>query len=260
MAVGFVSASITDPDYVTIMSLLFRSESPMTAENSFSKSIAFSILVFFAIAGFQHFITIKNNEEDAVVNESSVLIVETSNQIHIKSGIEEQEHNDLSFTLAKKKAIVGTIAGSFLSLGLGISRMVNNDKILDFLDLTLISKHRWDPSLAVVMGSGVFVSVISYQFVKGYNKLLSDDKALSTPLIYEVDNVGFSECIPSKSAIDTNLLVGAMIFGLGWGIGGLCPGPAMYEALIGKPEALFLFIPSMALGANLASRAEERWI
>lgn len=66
--------------------------------------------------------------------------------------------------------------------------MVNNEKILVFLDLTLITKNKCDPSLVIVMGSGVFVSFVSYQLVKGYNRLLSDEKALSTPFIYEVEN------------------------------------------------------------------------
>ena len=242
MAVGFFTASILDPDNLpTYVRQLFRSKSTLTKSNPITQLFTLCILVLFVTIGVRLYSEINDTSDsgDVISNEETELINKPNGQ-----------SSSSTLLLAKKKAIPSMISASLFALGLEISQMTNNTKVLDFLDVTLISKGRWDPSLIFVMGGGVVVSAISYQFISGFNRLVSDDKAISSPLICECDEVQFAK--PAKSAIDQTVLLGAVVFGIGWAIGGFCPGPAIYQALVGQPEVMFIFMPFMALGANLA--------
>lgn len=117
--------------------------------------------------------------------------------------------------------------GLLFGLGLTISSMVNPAKVLNFLDIT----GQWDPSLALVMGSALAVAALGYRFV-----LKRPAPALANAFQ-----------IPAKSTIDTQLILGAALFGIGWGLVGLCPGPALAVLHTGMSEAL-IFGASM-LGA-----------
>lgn len=118
------------------------------------------------------------------------------------------------------------ICGLLFAIGLGISQMTNPNKILGFLNLF----GDWDPSLLVVFAAASTTYFIGYRWVVDRSITSSLEKFLS-----------------QKKIIDLRLIAGAAIFGAGWGLGGLCPGPALTDIATLKPE-IILFIVSMAAG------------
>ena len=112
--------------------------------------------------------------------------------------------------------LVALATGILFGLGLAISEMINPEKVLAFLDVA----GNWDPSLAFVMGGAVGVTLLTFRFV------LKLDKPL----------VATRFEIPTSQDIDKPLLAGAAIFGIGWGIAGYCPGPAIASLTIGSIE------------------------
>lgn len=127
-------------------------------------------------------------------------------------------------------------AGLLFGLGLAISRMIDPAKVQGFLDLA----GRWDPSLAFVMLGAVAVAALGFRLAK----------SRSQPLL----EPGFQA--PAKRAVDGPLLGGALIFGIGWGIVGYCPGPALASLLLGRWETV-LFIAAMIAGMLLHRRFEQ---
>jgi hypothetical protein len=126
-----------------------------------------------------------------------------------------------------KRNIVALISGALFGLGLTVAQMVNPVKIIDFLDLA----GDWDPSLLFVMGGGVFVTLVSFRLIlRRPNPLLA---------------VRFE--LPRSTAIDRRVLIGSAIFGLGWGLAGYCPGPAIASLSFGSHEP-WLFLIAMAAG------------
>jgi uncharacterized protein len=130
----------------------------------------------------------------------------------------------------------GFLAGLVFGLGLVISGMANPAKVLNFLDLA----GNWDPSLAFVMGGATLTAFLGYRLAWRRPKPILTDK-------FE---------IPSSTAIDRPLIAGAGIFGIGWGIGGFCPGPALTSLPLLAPGTL-VFVPAMLLGLWLGSRARN---
>jgi uncharacterized membrane protein YedE/YeeE len=114
-------------------------------------------------------------------------------------------------------------AGLLFGLGLWLSGMANPRKVLDFLDIT----GNWDPSLLLVMGGAVAVTAIFFR-----------------PLL-KLRRIDFRE------GVDAQLVLGAAIFGIGWGIGGYCPGPAI-TALSNLSTEAFVFVAAMVAGGLLA--------
>jgi uncharacterized membrane protein YedE/YeeE len=126
--------------------------------------------------------------------------------------------------------LAALFAGLLFGLGLAVSGMTHPGKVLDFLDVA----GRWDASLLFVLGGAVGVTVLVF-------RLILRRKA---PLFAD----GFH--LPHAQAIDRPLLAGAVIFGIGWGISGYCPGPAI--ALLAAPNwEAWVFLPAMLLGALL---------
>ncbi len=119
------------------------------------------------------------------------------------------------------------LAGLVFGLGLAIAEMINPAKILAFLDIA----GNWDPSLALVMAAAAGIAYL------GTRLTLAEGKPL-----YADDFV-----LPENTKIDARLLIGAAIFGIGWGIGGLCPGPGIASIAYGGFESLF-FVTAMGLG------------
>lgn len=128
------------------------------------------------------------------------------------------------------KNIFAFIFGGLFSLGLMISGMSNPAKVIGFLDLF----GQWDPSLAFVMIGAIVVAFIPFQ------------KAIRKPVTL------FNEAIelPKNSKIDSKLLSGAFIFGIGWGIAGICPAPAFTLIGLGYYQASY-FILAMLLGVYI---------
>jgi hypothetical protein len=119
------------------------------------------------------------------------------------------------------RALAGLLAGLVFGLGLVVSGMSNPAKVLNFLDIA----GTWDPSLIFVMGGALVVTFVGYRFVLG----------MSEPILEHRFHV------PDRSDVDARLLTGAALFGVGWGIGGYCPGPAVTSATLGGfPTLVFL--------------------
>ena len=119
------------------------------------------------------------------------------------------------------------VIGLIFGLGLVISQMINPDKIIGFLDLA----GNWDPSLVVVMGTALATTFVGYRLVF----------MRSRPIIENEFQ------IPSNTTIDKALLIGAGIFGIGWGLAGLCPGPGITAAALGG-VAPWAYIAAMLAG------------
>lgn len=130
--------------------------------------------------------------------------------------------------------VTALIAGFIFGIGLLISGMTNPAKIQNFLDIF----GQWDPSLAFVMGGAIAVTAPGYYFLR---------KQSGTFL-------GTAFQWPTRNDIDTRLVAGAAMFGVGWGLSGFCPGPAIAAlplAFDGVTGA-FWFVPSMLVGLIVA--------
>jgi len=171
----------------------------------------------------------------------------------LSPGASEEERS--TFENSRRKILPSMASAALFSLGLVVSKMTVSSKIYDFLNLKTIREGEWDPTLVCVMGSGLLVSFISYQFVKGWNVVKSDYSTLETPLCQKPPTGQFS--VPTNKSIDKNLLIGEIIFGLGWGVAGLCPGPAMFLAFTGYPKVLLRWFPSFFVGSWLAERVKS---
>lgn len=115
------------------------------------------------------------------------------------------------------------LSGLIFSIGLSVSQMVNPDKVLNFLDIF----GQWDASLLLVMGSALVVYWIGYFLIK---------PKLASPIAEEHYH------LPTHSVIDKPLVFGALLFGLGWGLTGLCPGPAVANIAGGEPKILVFLV------------------
>lgn len=123
--------------------------------------------------------------------------------------------------------LLGLASGLVFGLGLVISGMSNPAKVLNFLDIF----GTWDPSLAFVMGGASLTTFV------GYRLAWRRERPLLMPRFE----------IPTRADIDVPLLTGAAIFGIGWGIGGFCPGPAWTALPLAAPGTL-AFLPAMLAG------------
>ena len=135
-----------------------------------------------------------------------------------------------------KIVVSALLCGVLFGFGLAVSEMIDPARVIGFLDVT----GRWDPTLLFVMGGALALTV------SGFPLILRQAR----PLVGEKFN------LPVKTEIDLPLLCGAAIFGVGWGLAGFCPGPAL-AALASFPPPVLLFVAAMIAGQWLASRAEK---
>lgn len=126
--------------------------------------------------------------------------------------------------------LTALIAGLTFGLGLVISQMINPAKVIGFLDIF----GSWDPSLAFVMGGALIVTAIGYRLAWQKPKPFAAEKFQ----------------IPSNRTIDKKLAIGAILFGVGWGLVGLCPGPAIAALVIGGIP-IIIFLVAMGVGMVL---------
>jgi uncharacterized membrane protein YedE/YeeE len=126
--------------------------------------------------------------------------------------------------------IISFLIGMLFSLGLGLSGMTDPQRVLGFLDFF----GRWDPSLIFVMASAIPVYFLFWQSIRGKRRALWDPKLH----------------VPTRRDIDKNLLVGSTIFGIGWGLVGICPGPG-FAGVGAMSLTALVFIVCYFLGAYL---------
>lgn len=123
--------------------------------------------------------------------------------------------------------LTAVLAGLLFGAGLALSGMVNPMKVVNFLDLL----GTWDPTLIFVMGAGLVVTFLGYRIV------LARPRPLFAPAF----------TLPAACQIDGRLLGGSVLFGLGWGLTGFCPGPAIASLVFGYWPSV-VFVISMAVG------------
>lgn len=128
------------------------------------------------------------------------------------------------------------IGGSLFAAGLCVSGMTKPTKVQNFLDMCT----SWDPSLALVMGSAVSLNFVTFHYILSQEKPLCGDRF----------------CVPTATKVTARLVTGAAIFGLGWAIGGICPGPALIGMSSGAPSYL-VFVLAMVMGMHMASEPVE---
>jgi uncharacterized membrane protein YedE/YeeE len=126
--------------------------------------------------------------------------------------------------------LASLICGFIFGGGLVISGMVQTTKVLGFLDVLAIPSGRWDPSLVVVMAAGLLVTGIGYAVLRPHAPVFASKGQW-----------------PTGTGIDRPLLTGAALFGIGWGLVGLCPGPAIADLATLSPGVI-VFVVAMATG------------
>lgn len=129
-----------------------------------------------------------------------------------------------------RNAVPGLVVGVIFGAGLALSDMVNPARVQAFLDIA----GEWDPTLMLVMGAALVPSAIAYLI----------RRRLRRPLL------GNTFSIPEGRSLDRPLLVGAMMFGIGWGLVGFCPGPAIAGLVLGAWQP-WLFVAAMLTGMLL---------
>lgn len=123
--------------------------------------------------------------------------------------------------------LVGLFTGVLFSIGLSVSGMVNPNKVLGFLDIA----GNWDPALIFVMAGGVLVNTVLFKFILKRKNPLFDQ----------------SFSLPTSKDIDKRLIIGSALFGIGWGIGGICPGPGLANLFTLNPKVV-VFVVFLVLG------------
>lgn len=131
------------------------------------------------------------------------------------------------------KAVLALVAGTLFGAGLVVGGMTDPAKVVGFLDLA----GAWDPSLAFVMGAALCVTLPTFQWLKGRSRPLLDERFY----------------LPTRRDLDPQLIGGAVLFGVGWGLAGLCPGPAIANLWTGNPQVL-AFVVAMIAGMWLRDR------
>lgn len=126
-----------------------------------------------------------------------------------------------------KIALAALLAGLLFGAGLLVSGMANPAKVINFLDVL----GHWDPSLAFVMGGAVACTLVGFTVVKKFK----------SPVLAEQFQ------LPTRREIDKPLVIGALLFGVGWGVSGYCPGP-LWTSLLGMAPGTLVFAATMLIG------------
>jgi uncharacterized membrane protein YedE/YeeE len=127
-----------------------------------------------------------------------------------------------------QRAVIALLSGILFGLGMGYSQMIDPEKVIGFFDFA----GNWDPTLAFVMGGAVVVTATAYRLIFQRSAPVFDTKFY----------------VPTRKDIDRPLILGAALFGVGWGIGGYCPAPAISALVLGSLNP-FLFIAAMIAGS-----------
>ncbi len=120
------------------------------------------------------------------------------------------------------KKLYSLLSGLIFGLGLGLSGMMSPEKVKGFLDIT----RNWDPSLGLVMGGALLVTFVSFPLVLKKKAPVCEN----------------SFQLPTKKDLDIQVIIGPVFFGIGWGLIGLCPGPAIANLATGATGVIVFFI------------------
>lgn len=134
-----------------------------------------------------------------------------------------------------KQLVIALCAGTLFGAGLAVSGMADPERVQSFLDLF----GNWDPTLAFVMGGAMIPMAIAWLF----------QKRMTSPIACEAFD------LPGTTLLDRKLAIGAILFGAGWGVGGLCPGPALADLALATSPAL-IFVAAM-LGGMIVHRSTK---
>ncbi len=126
--------------------------------------------------------------------------------------------------------IIAMLAGLIFGLGLILAGMADPAKVLAFLDIT----GAWDPSLALVMGGAIAVGSVAFAVASRRNR----------------SYLGLPMHLPTARVIDKRLILGSLTFGIGWGMAGICPGPALVLLGAGSSKGI-VFVAAMLLGMGI---------
>ena len=139
-------------------------------------------------------------------------------------------------------AVTALLAGLLFGIGLMVSGMANPAKVLGFLDLA----GRWDPSLAFVMLGAIAIGSLAFFIAKRRKRSF----------------LGLPVLLPASATVTPRLVLGSAAFGIGWGLAGFCPGPALVAFGAGYPKA-WGFVAAMVAGMvvfEMAERVKSRWL
>tara|TARA_B110001454_G_C12723306_1_gene436441 strand:- start:47198 stop:47626 length:429 start_codon:yes stop_codon:yes gene_type:complete len=136
-----------------------------------------------------------------------------------------------------KNSIAALVVGFVFAIGLGLSGMTQPQKVIGFLDLF----GQWDPSLIFVMVGAIIVHFVTFKLIRKRN----------SPLFSSQWHV------PTKKEITPALMIGAFIFGIGWALGGFCPGPAI-TSMASFDKTPFVFVISMVVGMVLFRHVDKK--
>lgn len=135
-----------------------------------------------------------------------------------------------------KTSLAALLSGIVFGLGLAISEMINPARVIGFLDIT----GQWDLTLMLVMGSALAFTLIGFPLIT----------RKAHPILAE------KFTLPTKKTLDLPLISGAVLFGIGWGLAGLCPGPAI-AGLASLNPGIFLFVAAMIVGQFIGLQLEK---
>ena len=133
--------------------------------------------------------------------------------------------------------VTSLLAGLIFGLGLILSGMADPAKVLGFLDLA----GAWDPSLALVMAGAIAVGLVAFTLAKGRARSL----------------LGLDMQLPENTTLDRRLVLGSLLFGIGWGVAGFCPGPALVALGMGELKAA-VFVLAMLTGMGAFAWLERQ--
>jgi hypothetical protein len=135
--------------------------------------------------------------------------------------------------IAPLRVLAALVSGMIFGLGLSLSGMLDPARVRGFFNVT----GAWDPSLAFVLGGAVIIATIGYRLSLRFSRPLLDDRFR----------------LPTKTRIDRSLILGSAIFGIGWGLAGFCPGPAVASLSLGLAPTI-LFVVAMLIGMVIHDR------
>ena len=228
LPVGIITASIGKKLFLGVVS----SEKDIVSSNENSK--VFGCGIFFGL-GCCLLNSIRNILKNGEKKEKKV------------DDDDEDENNNVNL---KKEILPPLLSSILFTTGLSVSGMIQLSRVQGYLNV-LVPFEKWDGTLNLVLGSGVITSLVAYQI----------KEKLKKPLLCK-NECDFSN-IPSNSGakITKRLILGSAIFGAGWGLGGLCPGPALVQLVNGSPLVLYAWFPGFVMGKRMFPFMEKKgWL